>query len=213
MGRHPQPERRSALLDACTRHVLDCGLDGLSINTLAAAAGTSARMLIYHFGTKDQLMSEVLQQARQEQQALFAGLLQHRPGVPYALLLRQAWPQLTSAAAMPYHRLFRQLFDLPPASSPWKDFPLHATEEWVAMVAQGLQADGYRDPRAMATLVVAAVRGLLLDLDVTSDQTRVDDAVNALIELVRQARPGRVARRPSEQAMPTTVRGRGPKSG
>lgn len=80
MGRHPQPERRAALLDACTRHVLAHGLAGLSVASMASAAGTSPRMLIYHFNTKDQLVSEVLRDARRRQRALFDGLIEPRPG-------------------------------------------------------------------------------------------------------------------------------------
>src|ERR1700728_4329183 len=134
MGRHPQPERRAALLDACTGYVLDRGISGLSITSLAAAAGTSPRMLIYHFGTKDRLVTEGLHQARRRQQALFGELLQPRSGVPYPGVLRAAWRQLTSPEAMPYHRLFRELHDLPTESSPWKGFPAHATDEWLAVV-------------------------------------------------------------------------------
>lgn len=188
MGRHPQPERRAALLDACTRHVLDRGISGLSITGLAAAAGTSARMLIYHFGTKDQLVTEVLHEARRRQQALFGGLLQPRPGVPYPGVLRAAWRQLTGPEAMPYHRLFRELHDLPAESSPWKGFPAHATDEWLAAVTVGLRAAGYEDPRVAATLIVAAARGLLLDLQVTSDRERADAAFDALIDLLTEAR-------------------------
>jgi AcrR family transcriptional regulator len=64
MGRRPQPERRAALLVACTRHVLAHGLAGLSVASMAKAVGTSPRMLIYHFTTKDQLVTEVLHTTR-----------------------------------------------------------------------------------------------------------------------------------------------------
>jgi AcrR family transcriptional regulator len=190
MGRHPQPGRRAALLDACTRHLLDRGMSELSITALAAAAGTSARMLIYHFGTKDQLVTEALHEARRRQQALSGGLLQPRPGVPYPAVLRAAWRQLTSPEAMPYHRLFRELHDLPAESSPWTGFPAHATDEWLATVTAGLQAAGYEDPRVAATLIVAAARGLLLDLQVTSDRERADAAFDTLIDLLPQGRTG-----------------------
>lgn len=197
MGRHPQPERRAALLDACTRHVLDRGISGLSITSLAAAAGTSARMLVYHFGSKDQLVTEVLREARRRQQALFGELLQPRSGVPYPGVLRAAWRELTSPAAMPYHRLFRELHDLPTESSPWKGFPAHATDDWLAVVIGGLQAAGYEDPQVAATLIVAAARGLLLDLQITSGRERANAAFDALIDLLTKARTGtRTAREP-----------------
>jgi hypothetical protein len=91
---------------------------------------------------------------------------------------------------MPYHRLFRELHDLPAESSPWNGFPAHATEEWLAAVSAGLQAAGYDDPRVAATLIVAAARGLLLDLQVTSDRERANAAFDTLIDLLAQALAG-----------------------
>jgi AcrR family transcriptional regulator len=128
MGRHPQPERRAALLDACTRHVLANGLAGLSVASMATAAGTSPRMLIYHFTTKDQLISEVLRDARRRQRALFDGLIEPRPGVPYPTVIRAAWPWISGPEAMPYHTLFRELHNLPTDASPWQDFTPMATQ-------------------------------------------------------------------------------------
>jgi len=51
---------REDLLDRATDHVLAEGLIGLSLRPLAAAIGTSDRMLIYHFGTRDALVSEIV---------------------------------------------------------------------------------------------------------------------------------------------------------
>jgi AcrR family transcriptional regulator len=184
MGRHPQPERRAALLDACTGYVLGHGLAGLSITDLAGAAGTSPRMLIYHFGTKAGLVTEALHEARRRQRALFDGLIAPRPGVPYPVVLRAAWPQLSGPAAMPYHHLFRELHNLPAAASPWPDFPVRATYDWLPAVEAGLRADGRADAGPMATLLLAAVRGLLLDLHVTADRQRADAAFGALIGLL-----------------------------
>ena len=59
MGRRPQPEIRERLLDACTSYALECGLPD-RMGPLAAAAGTSTRMLVYHFGTRDQLLVALL---------------------------------------------------------------------------------------------------------------------------------------------------------
>ena len=53
-------DRREALLEQVTDHVLVHGLIGLTLRPLAAAIGTSDRMLIYHFGSRDALVSEVV---------------------------------------------------------------------------------------------------------------------------------------------------------
>ena len=55
--------RREQLLDAVTDHVLAEGLIGLTLRPVAAALGTSDRMLIYHFGTRDALVSAVVDRA------------------------------------------------------------------------------------------------------------------------------------------------------
>src|ERR671924_243110 len=60
MGRRPQPERRAALLRACTDELLRNGLPGLTLAKMATAAGTSSRMLLYHFTSRDQLVLEAL---------------------------------------------------------------------------------------------------------------------------------------------------------
>jgi AcrR family transcriptional regulator len=52
--------RRDELLDLVTDHVLEHGLIGLSLRPVAAAVGTSDRMLIYHFKSRDALVSAVV---------------------------------------------------------------------------------------------------------------------------------------------------------
>ncbi|MFZ9395925.1 MAG: TetR family transcriptional regulator, partial [Erythrobacter sp.] len=49
---------REILLPRLAAHVLAHGLAGASLRPLARAAGTSARMLIYHFGSKERLIAE-----------------------------------------------------------------------------------------------------------------------------------------------------------
>ena len=68
MGRQRQPQIRQGLLDACTDYALEHGLPD-RLGPLAAAAGTSSRMLIYHFATRDGLLREILGRARQRQVA------------------------------------------------------------------------------------------------------------------------------------------------
>jgi AcrR family transcriptional regulator len=55
--------QRDELLDKATAHVLEHGLIGLSLRPVAAAVGTSDRMLIYHFTSRDALVSSVVARA------------------------------------------------------------------------------------------------------------------------------------------------------
>jgi len=69
---------REDLLDRATDHVLAHGLIGLSLRPLAAAIGTSDRMLIYHFGTRDALVSDIVATAGARATTIVAEL----PGAP-----------------------------------------------------------------------------------------------------------------------------------
>ena len=58
-GKKPRMSRET-LLPALAQHVLDHGMEHASLRPLAKAAGTSDRMLVYHFGSKEQLVDDVL---------------------------------------------------------------------------------------------------------------------------------------------------------
>ena len=52
---------REILLPSLAAYVLEQGLTGLSLRPMAKAAGTSDRMLLYHFGSKDGLITALLE--------------------------------------------------------------------------------------------------------------------------------------------------------
>jgi AcrR family transcriptional regulator len=57
--------RRDDLLDQVTDHVLEQGLIGLTLRPVAAAIGTSDRMLLYHFKSRDELVTAVVARTTQ----------------------------------------------------------------------------------------------------------------------------------------------------
>src|SRR2546430_12050912 len=72
VGRPPDPDRRAATLARAADYVLEHGLADLSLRPLAAALGTSTRMLLYDFGSKERLIAAVLAEARRREAALLA---------------------------------------------------------------------------------------------------------------------------------------------
>lgn len=52
---------REVLLPQLAAYVLEHGLEGLSLRPMARTAGTSDRMLIYHFGSKEALVADLLE--------------------------------------------------------------------------------------------------------------------------------------------------------
>jgi AcrR family transcriptional regulator len=185
VGRRPQPERRAALLAACTDELLRHGLHRLTLARLATAAGTSSRMLLYHFTTRDQLVLEALHEARRRQQAAFEALLAPRPGVPYGTVLAEAWDRITAPELRPYLLLFAQLHDLPADRTPWTGFRVRSITDWLPTIEAALRADGHPDAAPLATAITALVRGLLQDLNTTADHQRTTDALRAIATRLR----------------------------
>ena len=167
MGRRPQPEIKQRLLDACTDHALEHGLPD-RLEPLTAATGTSARMLLYHFGTRDALLHAVLRRARQRQLATFGDLLRVRPAEPYTVTLANAWTALSGPTVQPYLRMFGQWRESA-ARQMWPDLHRAATTDWLGPLEEGLRSIGRPE---LATLVLAVIRGLLMDLDATGDGAR-----------------------------------------
>ena len=179
MGRHPQPEIRQRLLDACTDYALEHGLPD-RLGPLAQATGSSSRMLIYHFGTRDGLLREILGQARERQLAVFTDLLRVRSDEPYLTTLGRAWPAMTGPQGRPFLRLFGRLHDT--AGEPlWPGFREAATTDWLAPLEEGMGSV------ELATVVLAVIRGLLMDLDATGDAARTDRAWHAFLGSIATA--------------------------
>lgn len=177
MGRRPQPGIRERLLDACTDHALEHGLPE-RLEPFVRATGTSARMLLYHFGTRDDLLREVLRRARQRQVDAFGDLLRARPGEAYRAVLAGAWRAMTGPEGQPYLRMFGQLRE-DAEQQLWPGFRRVATTDWLEPLREGLAAIGRPE---LATLVLAVLRGLILDLDATGDRERADAAFTAFLD-------------------------------
>jgi AcrR family transcriptional regulator len=179
LGRHPQPEIRRRLLEACTDYALEHGLPD-RLGPLVTAAGTSSRMLIYHFGTRDQLLREILVEARRRQLDAFTDLLRLRPEEPYTTTLGNAWAAMTGPHGQPYLRMFGRLHDS--AGEPlWPGFRRIATTDWLEPLEHGMRSLGRPD---LATVVLAVIRGLLMDLDATGDVARTGRAFHAFLATI-----------------------------
>lgn len=189
MGRRQQPEIADQLLERCTDHALENGLPD-RLEPFVQATGTSARMLLYHFGTRDDLLRAVLRRARHRQLDVFGALLAVVPGEAYTTTLGRAWVRMTGPDGQAFLRMFGQLREQWERSL-WPGFRRLATTDWLEPLDAGLATIG---GAGSATLVLAVIRGLMMDLDATGDTARADAAFH---ELLRSLDPAAAApRRP-----------------
>ena len=183
MPRPPDPARRAALLDAAADYLLDNGLADMSLRPLAVALDTSPRMLLYHFGSKEQLIADALAATRERQRQASLAWLQQQPDLAPGELLRRFWTwQLDSH--QPFLRLFFEVYGLAlqgPESYP--GFLQRAVADWLDFIQPLLRNAGLTKSQARiaATAAIACYRGLLLDVLATNDRVRTKRALDVAL--------------------------------
>jgi AcrR family transcriptional regulator len=200
MTRARVPEARVKLLEGVVDYIMKQGLADLSLRPLAAALGTSPRMLLYFFGSKERLIAEALAQSRMRQQQEFARALSTKAERRQRLAL--AWEVWSSEESKKSLWLFFEVYAL--AMRDRKRFPgflERLVKDWLPFFEQAAATSGVEPERVtpLATLILAAIRGLQLDLLATGERARIDGAFREMLRLLslpRRLGPGDVSQRP-----------------
>ena len=174
--------KRDELAEQATDYALENGLIGLSLRPLAAKLGTSDRMLIYHFGSKDALIAAVLAASCNRSVRTIQAL-------PTSSSVRQAvldlWeafevPQLLRCQRMYVEAAALGLFGREPYASSVRA----SNDVWMTEIVAHLERSGAGDRSArLAALIDAAFNGVLLDQPLDDSRTSreiVDDLADAL---------------------------------
>jgi AcrR family transcriptional regulator len=181
----PSGDARARLLAAVIEYVARHGVSDLRLRDVAAAAGTSHRMLIYHFGSREGLIVAVVQAVEAAQRALLVELLADPARSPIDAM-RALWQRLADPGLWPNERLFFEIYALALQGRPGTAGLLdEIVGAWVEPAAEiGVQRGLPPEvARADARLAVAVCRGLLLDLLATGDRAAVDAAAERYFSL------------------------------
>lgn len=175
---------RQRLIDAAVEYGAAHGLADTSLRQLAAALGTSHRMLIHHFGSKEGLLVEVVRVVEQRQRAVLTELTtdgadgMNRDQVQ---LNRRFWQTLNDPAVRSHERLFFEVYAQALQGKPWA-LPLldGVIDDWIEPLVDYFVGRGAPEPTARvdARLAIAVSRGLLLDVLATGEQEAVDAALD-----------------------------------
>lgn len=191
-GEHSIPSaRETELLDKAYRYALEHGLGDLSLRPLATAIGSSPRVLLYLFGSKDGLIRALLSRARLDELSLLERAPRPSETDPRGIdvMAGQVWSWLCAAE----HRALLTLWvegyahSLVHPAGPWAGFARATVEDWLTLLAAGQPAKE-RDTQAGAgrrTLTLAVLRGALLDLLATGDVDRTTTAVHQQLAALR----------------------------
>lgn len=176
--------RREELAEAATDYVLAHGLVGLSLRPLAAGLGTSDRMLLYHFDSKDELVATVLRVSNDRSVAEIRALT---PASDVRRAVLDLWAMVTSPRLARCQRMYVEAAALGLfGKEPYATVVREANRVWVAAVADHLVASG--TPRDRATRAVAlldaALMGFQLDLPLDAGDAVQEQAVRDLADAV-----------------------------
>ena len=176
---------RDTLLEGAIEYVAQNGITDLSLRQLAAALGTSHRMLIHHFGSKEGLWVAIVHEVERRQRAILADLVP-AADVPVAEAMRAWWRHISDPSLWPNERLFFELYGQAIQGRAHTVKMLDGiVDDWLEPAAEINMAYGLsrEQARAHARLGIAVTRGLLLDLVATRDVEAVDAAMDAFIDV------------------------------
>ena len=172
------------LLERCADFLQHNGFEP-SLRQIAAGVGTSHRMLIYHFGSRSGLLTEVVLRTEAQQRELLAQLSVATDDM--VEVSTEFWLQLTDPALAPSIRMFFEICSDALHDRPWTtSFRESVVSDWEGPLAAGFRQRGLDEAQAKrwSRLGLAVVRGLLLDRMLTGDLEATDGAVQLFAELL-----------------------------
>lgn len=188
MPRPPDPAKRRALLDRVRQYLIRNGLADLSLRPLARSLGTSDRMLLYYFGSKERMVAEAL--ALDERRPLLRARTLLDTGTPkdpawLRRFMEEVWQRFSAPdlrAALPLY------LEIATASlfHPERYGPLmhDIVSEWKGLLGSVFHDMGMPEARARteAALLVNAAFGLLIAPLADGDWHRADAAFRTLVD-------------------------------
>lgn len=179
MARPPDVERRRQLLVALIDAFADGGIGDRSLREVAEVVGTSHRMLLHHFGSRDELLLAIVTEVERRQMTVLPDAAT-QPADAMATM----WADVRRSEMRPFERLFFECYARgAQGEKPFARMLPGAVESWLSEV--DAKTGSSADP-AFVRLGLAVTRGLLLDLVATDDDEGVDAAAQAFIDLLRQ---------------------------
>ncbi|MFD1538760.1 TetR/AcrR family transcriptional regulator [Nonomuraea guangzhouensis] len=169
--------RKMELLNSVVNYMLEQGSAAATLRDLSRAAGSNNRMMLYYFGSKEDLVREALDVALLRY-PLLKDADRHiaRLDIPLKARLDETWRALCREENLPYLRLLFESVGLAvhqPERIP--GLLRHFGHDWVDTATDALIKDGLPDgpARRLAKEIVALWRGLQLDLLTTGDMEEV----------------------------------------
>src|SRR5262245_48353337 len=173
-------ERKKHWRSAALEYLLEHGIANASLRPMAAALGTSARILMFHFKSKEGLLQEVLEELQLRLQASFVAMAgSGRRGVPP---MKRFWLWATRAENYPYLRLLYEAQIVAIQNTAvYGRYLKKSSADWQGSGLQAMSEPYRSGPRA--TLCIAVFHGLMLELMSTGNRRGTTRALDRFIAI------------------------------
>jgi AcrR family transcriptional regulator len=195
--------RKQELLDRLIAYLIEHGPADLSLRPMAEEIGTSARLLIFHFGSKEELLTDVLEEMQARLRRSVGKLQANLSPESDTPLLRVVWDWALAKENFGHLRLLYAMHILAIKDSAGQDRYLKKNAvDWLALIMAALPPS-HRDP-AFATLLGAVFDGLFIEVMSTGDRRRATRALDQFIQLARQSSPTTSSSKPRKKPTPAS---------
>lgn len=184
MARTASEVRPEELLDQVADYVAAKGVAELSLRPLAKAVGSSPRVLLYYFGSKEDMMVKALGRLRERQRVTY----ERMKALPYQTpseACRAIWRHMSAPENARLFGTSLEIFAMALRQRErFAEYLQASVEDWLGFLTAALTRKGHTEAegRAHATVIVAGFRGFLLDYVATRDRERVDRAVEMWLQ-------------------------------
>jgi AcrR family transcriptional regulator len=173
-------DKKDELREKALEYFLDHGLAELSLRPLAEQLGTSARLLIYHFESKENLIADVMAHARSRVQQSVIRMMHTAGG---RADMASVWGWVSDPDNIRYARLLFEVQILAlQHPEVYARYLSDTSASWLELIEQGIPESAER--RIIATLCSAVIDGLALDTMSTGDLARTSAALHFFVSLL-----------------------------
>lgn len=175
--------RKLELRDAALSYLLEFGVANASLRPMAAQLGTSPRILMFHFKSKEGMLQEVLQELHSRLRSSFLKTSSKSKARRVAPL-KGFWQWAIKRQNFPYLRLLYEI-QIIAAQNPseYGRYLKNISSDWQIIAFQTLKESMRSE--AMATLYIAVFDGLFLELINTGDRARLTRALDHFLSIAR----------------------------
>ncbi|MHA6669105.1 TetR/AcrR family transcriptional regulator [Homoserinimonas sp. A447] len=187
MTREADASRKPVLLAQILDYLLDKPLATLSFRTVAKALDVSTFTLVYHFGSRAQLLSDIVAAIAESEQDIEPALREDYGTVDaYFKRLERSWewsvePRNQKLQRLQFEASMMEVLD------PDHTFSRELHADWLAISTQALRSLGLSeaDAELESRLLIDTVFGIQYDLVVNQDVERATAAFRHMMAAVR----------------------------